>query len=97
MHLGQAEYHIGLCAVAELHQLPDNRFVFEIGKFFRNKLSLCLDTGRFLKIIIAAKVIFIQQQVNLLTSLATEMLFICSNNFFALFTAMITGGFYDGM
>ena len=96
MHLRQAEYHIGLGIITELYQFFYNGCIIKVGKPFSGEFSFCFYAGIFVEIIVAAEVIFIQQKVHLFTPFTAKIFVICRNNFFALLSAMVTGGFYNG-
>ena len=72
----------------KLHKLSDNRFIIEITKSFSAKFACCLESGIFIEIIVAAKIIFIQQKINLAAPLAAKILLSFCNDSFAIISTM---------
>ena len=73
MHLRYGKTDIDLPVAFELCQLLYNGSVIQVGEAGRNKFSLCFQAGGFIQVVITAEIIFIQQQVNLFATLATEI------------------------
>lgn len=94
MHLRQLENNIGLCIAAELNKFFYNAFIIEISELFRYKFSFCFYARGFIKLVIAAQIVFIQQQVHLFAAAAAKTFVVRSYYFIAGIAAMIAGCFY---
>lgn len=91
MHLWYTEADVHLLAAFELRQFLNCCIIVQVSKTPRYKFALCLQTGCFIKVVITAKVIFIQQQVNLFATRTAEMLLLGNNGCaVAYITAVIT-------
>lgn len=96
MHLRQAECYIRLRTAAVLYQFVYSSGIVEVCKAFGHKFSFCFDAGVFIKIVISAKIIFIQQQVHLFATFAAKWFAVGFNNFITLFTAVKAIDLYGG-
>ena len=94
MHLGQGENNIGLPATAELIKSGNDCCIFEVGIFLRMEFPLYLYTRVLIKIVITAEIVLVDEQVHLLTALATEITVIRCDRIITGFTTVVTGGLY---
>ena len=83
-------------AAVKLNQFANYFLIVEVGKSAGGEFTCCLDARVFIKTIIIAQIIFIQQQVNLFAAIAAKYLIIGLKKVSALFATMITGCFYFG-
>lgn len=96
MHLRQAECYIRLRAAAVLYQFVYSGGIVEVSKAFGHKFAFGFYAGVFVKIVISAKIIFIQQQVHLFATFAAKWFVVGFNNLVTLFTAVKAIDLYGG-
>ena len=91
MHLRQVERNVRLQGAVKLHKFIHQRCVIEVLKTTTHKFAFCLDAGIFVEAVIAAEIVFIEQQVHLPTALAAKVFLVTGYNFCTRVTAVVTG------
>ena len=79
---------------SEAHQFLYYRFILKISKPFACKFPFRLDPGCAVEPVIIAKIVFVQQQKNLVAALATKVFISLRNDGFAFVTAVVTKQFF---
>lgn len=68
MHLWKTKSYIHLRVTSKLNQLVNSAVIIQVCKTAAHKTSFCFNTRSHLHVVIAAKVIFVEQQVHLAAS-----------------------------
>jgi len=97
MYLWQRKSNIGLGIAAKLHQFLHRTGIIEVGKSCRVEFSFDFNAWLLVQVIVATKIVFVQQQVHLFASLAAEIPVVHTNTIIATFAAMITVILYGGI
>lgn len=79
MHLRYGKTDIHLPVALELCQFLYRCIIIQVSKAVRYEFSFRFQSGRFIQVVVTAKVVFIQQQVNLFATLAAEVFILCNN------------------
>lgn len=74
MHLGYTETDVHLLSALELSKFLHHCFIVQVGEAARYEFSFCFQAGILIQVVIIAKIVLVQQEIDLFAPLAAEML-----------------------